>query len=90
MLQRAVLPAFQSAPRTDLRDPATRLPRQPARARRPGRNLVGGIAWERSKAARDARGWSDHTQKVISTLKDLGLAIWVAETGQRGYLLTGV
>ena len=51
--------------------------------------LVGGVTWDRFTAARSARGWSDHTYEVLATLKDLHLAVREAETGQRGYLLTG-
>ncbi len=51
--------------------------------------LVGGVIWEEFAAAKEARGWSDHTFEVLSTIKDLSIAIRDAETGQRGYLLTG-
>ena len=50
--------------------------------------LVGGVTWERLNAARDAREWSQHSNQVLSTLKDLAIAVRDAETGQRGYLLT--
>ncbi len=51
--------------------------------------LVGGATWERLGAARSARHWSEHSYQVIDTLKDLGITVRDAETGQRGYLLTG-
>ena len=51
--------------------------------------LVAGVTWEQINAARNARGWSQHADDVISTIKDLTLAVRNAETGQRGYLLTG-
>ncbi|MBP0495779.1 CHASE3 domain-containing protein [Pararoseomonas indoligenes] len=51
--------------------------------------LVGGVTWERFVAARSAREWSQHTAQVLTALKDLAIAVRDAETGQRGYLLTG-
>ena len=51
--------------------------------------LVGGLTWDRSSASRSAREWSDHTYQVLGTIKDLDLAVRDAETGQRGFLLTG-
>jgi signal transduction histidine kinase/CheY-like chemotaxis protein len=51
--------------------------------------LVGGVTWDRFSAARSARLWSEHSYRVLGTLKDLALAVRDAETGQRGYLLTG-
>jgi signal transduction histidine kinase/CHASE3 domain sensor protein len=40
-------------------------------------------------AARDARQLSDHSYAVLGAIKDLDLALRNAETGQRGYVLTG-
>lgn len=51
--------------------------------------LVGGVTWDRTNAARSAREWSQHTYDVLETIADLNLAIRKAETGQRGFLLTG-
>jgi signal transduction histidine kinase/CHASE3 domain sensor protein/CheY-like chemotaxis protein len=51
--------------------------------------LIGGVTWEQLGAARTARAWAQHTNEVIATIKDLDIAIRDAETGQRGYLLTG-
>jgi CHASE3 domain sensor protein len=51
--------------------------------------LVGGLTWDRFSAARSARELSQHTYEVLVTLNDLGIAVRDAETGQRGYLLTG-
>ncbi|MDR3537192.1 MAG: CHASE3 domain-containing protein [Acetobacteraceae bacterium] len=51
--------------------------------------MVGGITWDRFNAASTARMWSEHTQEVLGTLKDLNLVVRQAETGQRGFLLTG-
>ncbi len=50
--------------------------------------LVCGVTWDQFDRARSARGWSQHTDDVIITIKDLDLAIRNAETGQRGFLLT--
>ncbi|MHC2019936.1 CHASE3 domain-containing protein [Methylobacterium sp. CM6247] len=51
--------------------------------------LVGAVTWERLNASRDAREWSQHSYRVLTTLKDLAIALRDAETGQRGYVLTG-
>ncbi len=51
--------------------------------------LVGAATWDRFNAARSAREWALHTYEVLSTIKDLDLAVRNAEGGQRGYLLTG-
>jgi signal transduction histidine kinase/CheY-like chemotaxis protein len=51
--------------------------------------LIGGATWERLSAARSAREASLHSYEVLGTIKDLSHAILDAETGQRGYLLTG-
>jgi signal transduction histidine kinase/CheY-like chemotaxis protein len=51
--------------------------------------VIGGVIWERSYAALSAREWSRHTSAVLRTVKDLNLAVREAETGQRGFLLTG-
>ncbi|MCJ2109190.1 CHASE3 domain-containing protein [Methylobacterium sp. E-041] len=51
--------------------------------------LVGAMTWERLNASRDARQWSQHSYDVLGTLKDLAIALRDAETGQRGYVLTG-
>jgi signal transduction histidine kinase/CheY-like chemotaxis protein len=51
--------------------------------------LIGGVTWERFNAARSARDWSDRSYQVLVTLKDLDLAMHDAETGQRGFVLTG-
>ncbi len=51
--------------------------------------LVGGATWERLDAARSSRRWSQHSVQVIDTLQELGLVVRDAETGQRGFLLTG-
>jgi len=51
--------------------------------------LIGGVTWDRLSAARTARLWSLHSYEVLGAIKDLNLAVLGAETGQRGYLLTG-
>ena len=51
--------------------------------------LVGGTIWERVSALHSARTWLDHSYTVIDTIDRLDLGIRDAETGQRGYLLTG-
>ncbi|MGI4975753.1 MAG: CHASE3 domain-containing protein, partial [Janthinobacterium lividum] len=51
--------------------------------------LVGGATWERLDAARAARAWSQHSYEVLGTLQELSIAVRDAETGQRGFLLTG-
>lgn len=51
--------------------------------------LVGGLIFEVSRAARETRDQIRHSNHVIGAVKDLDLALRDAETGQRGYLLTG-
>ena len=51
--------------------------------------IVGGVTWDRFSAARSARAWAQHSYDVLGTIKDLNLALRSAETGQRGFLLTG-
>ena len=51
--------------------------------------LIGCVTWDRSSAARSALEWSQHTYQVLGTITDLQLAARDAETGERGYLLTG-
>jgi signal transduction histidine kinase/CheY-like chemotaxis protein len=51
--------------------------------------LIGGATWDRFQAARAAQESSEHSYQVLGAIKDLNLAVRRAETGQRGYLLTG-
>ena len=51
--------------------------------------LIGLVTWDRFLATRSARGWVEHTWQALATLKDLDIAARDAETGQRGFLLTG-
>ncbi len=51
--------------------------------------LVGGATWEANRDAGTARQLARHSLFVLGAIKDLNLAVTEAETGQRGYLLTG-
>jgi signal transduction histidine kinase/FixJ family two-component response regulator len=51
--------------------------------------LVVGATWNRFNATTVARQWSQHTYDVLGTIKDLDHAVDEAESGERGYLLTG-
>jgi signal transduction histidine kinase/CHASE3 domain sensor protein/CheY-like chemotaxis protein len=51
--------------------------------------LMGALTWDGFSAARDARQWTEHTYQVLTKLRELGIALRDAETGQRGFLLTG-
>jgi diguanylate cyclase (GGDEF)-like protein len=51
--------------------------------------LVSVMTWMEIRDTRSARQWSQHSLEVIATIRDLNVAVAEAETGQRGYLLTG-
>jgi signal transduction histidine kinase/ActR/RegA family two-component response regulator len=51
--------------------------------------LTGGVTWDQFTATRRAQGWTDHTYQVIGVIQQLNLAVRGAETGQRGFLITG-
>jgi CHASE3 domain sensor protein len=51
--------------------------------------LISGATWESLSSARLAREVSLHSYEVRGTINDPSQAILEAETGQRGYLLTG-
>ena len=51
--------------------------------------LVGGLAWDRFAAARAGDRWVQHTRDVLISIRKLQIDIRDAESGQRGYLLTG-
>jgi signal transduction histidine kinase/ActR/RegA family two-component response regulator len=51
--------------------------------------LMGALTWDGFSAAREARLWTEHTYQVLAKLRELGLTVRDAETGQRGFLLTG-
>jgi signal transduction histidine kinase len=72
-------------------DPVPRRPRQCSRIRSTGWPAAAdrGVTWQQFEATRAARTWAQRTNDVIATIKDLDIAIRDAETGQRGYLLTG-
>jgi len=47
------------------------------------------LAWWSSLKYRERVGWVSHTQQVLSRIDRVLLTVTNAETGQRGYLLTG-
>ena len=51
--------------------------------------VVSGTTWDRFSALRSARNWSQHSYAILQTISGLGIAVRDAETGQRGFLLTG-
>ena len=51
--------------------------------------LVGGVSWERFNATQHALDMSQHSSEVLGVIRDLHLEVRNAETGQRGFLLTG-
>ncbi|HEY0424614.1 MAG TPA: CHASE3 domain-containing protein, partial [Rhodopila sp.] len=51
--------------------------------------LIGFTTWDRFVAARSARDWTTHTYAVLAAAGKVEIAVRDAETGQRGYLLTG-
>ena len=51
--------------------------------------LVGGLSWDRLAALRTGNLWVEHTRQVLVSIRRLQIDIRDAETGQRGYLLTG-
>ncbi len=51
--------------------------------------VVAMLGWWSSLQYRDRVGWVSHTQQVLSQIDDVMLTVTTAETGQRGYLLTG-
>jgi len=51
--------------------------------------LTGWVTYESIVKYQDASKWRDHTYAVIETLDQLRTGLVDAETGQRGYLITG-
>ena len=51
--------------------------------------LISGLTWDRIGAIRDERMSIERANLVLETIKNLQIAVRDAETGQRGYLLTG-
>jgi diguanylate cyclase (GGDEF)-like protein len=51
--------------------------------------LLGAMTWQRIVSDREDSAWSRHTYQALGLIQELNLAVRDAETGQRGYLLTG-
>ncbi len=51
--------------------------------------LVCGLTWDRLAAVRSEEGWVRHTYEVLAAIKDLEVSLRDAESGQRGYVMTG-
>jgi signal transduction histidine kinase/CHASE3 domain sensor protein/CheY-like chemotaxis protein len=47
------------------------------------------LTWDQFRVAHEARFWVRHSYQVIGAIKDIGSAVRRAESGQRGFLLTG-
>lgn len=50
---------------------------------------LGVLTFQRFTALQAEHGWVQHTYQVLATVKDLNIAIRGAESGERGYVLTG-
>ncbi|CAH2599046.1 Histidine kinase [Rhodovastum atsumiense] len=50
---------------------------------------LGATSWRQFDQLRDSREWVRHSYEVLLTIRQLDGAIGAAETGQRGFLLTG-
>jgi signal transduction histidine kinase/CheY-like chemotaxis protein len=51
--------------------------------------VIGFMTWDRFAAAQSARQWTEHTYQVLGGIRELEIAVRDADSGQRGYLLTG-
>lgn len=51
--------------------------------------VIGGLTWDRFSSARTAQAWTEHTYETLLAIGSLEIAVRDAETGQRGFLLTG-
>ncbi len=51
--------------------------------------LVCGLTWDRLAAVQSEDGWVRHTYEVLASIKDLEISLRDAESGQRGYVMTG-
>ena len=51
--------------------------------------IVGAMLWREFDSGRAAAGWIQHTYEVLDASRRLQLRVREAETGQRGFLLTG-
>ena len=50
---------------------------------------IGMVTWFQFSSARRAQAWVDHSNQVVRSVNNLGTVLRDAETGQRGFLLTG-
>ena len=51
--------------------------------------MLGLVTYQRFHSLQAARGWVQHSYQVLATVKDLNIAVRGAESGERGYVLTG-
>ncbi|RAI59964.1 histidine kinase [Roseicella frigidaeris] len=51
--------------------------------------ITGALLWREFDSTRAAAAWVQHTYAVLDASRRLQLLLWEAETGQRGFLLTG-
>lgn len=51
--------------------------------------LFAGIAYLNINEVSERSGWVSHTNMVLRSLEDIGSSLTAAESGQRGYLITG-
>ncbi len=51
--------------------------------------LVCGLTWDRLAAVQSEEGWVRHTYEVLASIKSLEISLRDAESGQRGYVMTG-
>ena len=50
---------------------------------------IGAVTWQRLQAGRAAQALTQSSQVILDHLKDLNLQLRMAESGQRGFLITG-
>ena len=51
--------------------------------------LIAAVTAERSFSATESRSWTQHTFEVQGAIQRLHIAVLDAESGERGFLLTG-
>jgi signal transduction histidine kinase/FixJ family two-component response regulator len=51
--------------------------------------VIGGLTWDRFNAAQTARVWVRHTYEILSSTRELEIAVRDTEASERSYLLTG-
>ena len=51
--------------------------------------VVGFVSWRNLQRQIEDADWVAHTQKVVATLAQLQTALQDAETGERGFIITG-